>query len=253
MGIPLGDEDIRELGSPIVNLTLILTNIIVFVVGLTMPQILVPGARSYEDVVVSLGMVPAYIVLGERLYTVFTSMFLHGSWGHIIGNMIYLYIFGDNVEAILGRARYLLLYIASGIGAVVFHIASIALMPPEALASSALTSANPWVVPAVGASGAISGVLGAYALLIPFSRVRVLTLWGWFPLVLSIPATIFIGFWFVYQLFMGLATSVSGVSAGIAFWAHVGGFLTGVALAPVLVDKERLGVALRLLLAKSGY
>ncbi|MCE4604850.1 MAG: rhomboid family intramembrane serine protease [Aeropyrum sp.] len=253
MGIPLGDEDVRELGSPIVNLTLIATNFIVFVVGLTAPWILVSGARSYNDVIVALGAIPAYLVLGDRLYTVITSMFLHGSWAHIIGNMIYLYIFGDNVEAILGRARYLALYMLSGIGAVVFHIASIALMPASALANAALTSANPWMVPAVGASGAISGVLGAYALLIPFSRVRMLTFWGWFPIVLSVPASIFIGFWFVYQLFMGLATSISGVSAGIAFWAHVGGFLTGIALAPILVDKRRLGLALRILLVKSGY
>ncbi|GBF09535.1 putative subfamily S26B peptidase [Aeropyrum pernix] len=253
LGIPLGDEDVRELGAPIVNMSIIALNFAAFIVGLTAPWVIVPGSRSYSDVIAALGMIPAYVVAGERLYTVFTSMFLHGSWAHILGNMLYLYIFGDNIESILGRARYIILYIGSGLGAVVFHIASIAFMPSEALMNAALSSANPWMIPAVGASGAISGVLGAYALLIPFSRVRMLTFWGWFPLVLSVPASVFIGFWFIYQLVMGLATSVSGVSAGIAFWAHVGGFLTGVALAPLLVDKRRLGLALRILLMKTYY
>jgi membrane associated rhomboid family serine protease len=238
---------------PVVNLTLIAVNVVVFIVGVTAPWLLVPGAARYEDVIAALGMIPAYVVAGERLYTVFTAMFLHGGIAHLLGNMLYLYIFGDNIEAVMGRARYLLFYLLSGVGAAVFHVASVALMPPEALMSSALASVNPWLIPAVGASGAISGVLGAYLILFPASQVRVVTFWGWFPLVLSMPASFYIGFWFLYQLIFGLSTSLSGVFSGVAFWAHIGGFLTGMALTPLFVDREKLRGAAAIMRARLGY
>ncbi|MCE4611749.1 MAG: rhomboid family intramembrane serine protease [Desulfurococcales archaeon] len=232
---------------PVVNLSLIALNVLVFLVGVVAPWALLPGASRYEDIILAYGMIPAYVVGGDRLYTILTSMFLHGGIAHLLGNMLYLYIFGDNIEAVMGRLRYLLFYILSGVGAVIFHIVSIALMPPEALMNSALSFTNPWLVPAVGASGAISGVLGAYIILFPASRVRVVTFWGWFPLMLSVPASIYIGFWFLYQLILGLSTTLGGVSSGIAFWAHIGGFLTGIALTPLFVDKEKLRMAMQAL------
>ncbi|MEB3861804.1 MAG: rhomboid family intramembrane serine protease [Desulfurococcales archaeon] len=239
MGIPLEDENVPTGGPPLVNLTLILLNIAVFLVGVLAPWLLLPGAVSYSVVVEELGMVPARIMAGERLYTLFTSMFLHGGIAHLLGNMLYLYIFGDNIEAVLGRWRYLAFYLASGLGAAVFHIASIAFMPAGALANSILSSGvNPWLIPAIGASGAISGVLGAYLLLFPASRIRVVTFWVWIPLFLEFPAYVYIMFWFLYQFIMGLAVSLSGVQAGVAFWAHIGGFLTGMALLPLLAGSD---------------
>jgi membrane associated rhomboid family serine protease len=195
-------------------------------------------------------MVPAYVVAGERLYTLLTSMFLHGGLAHIIGNMLYLYIFGDNVEVAMGKMRYLTFYILSGLSAALFHIVSIAFMPPEALANSILSSGvSPWLIPAIGASGAISGVLGAYLLLFPTATVRIVSFWWFFPVVLGLPAYAYILIWFIYQLVMGLAVSLTGVTAGVAFWAHVGGFIVGMALTPVFVDKERL----RRLASAYGY
>ncbi|GAB6147785.1 rhomboid family intramembrane serine protease [Stetteria hydrogenophila] len=240
MEIPIGDEAHR--GEPaVVNMALIAVNVAVFFLGVTAPALLLPGASSYEEVVRSLGMVPADVLAGRRLYTLVTSMFLHGGLAHLLGNMLYLYIFGDNVEALMGRLRYLAFYLLSGLGAALFHIASIALMPESALINSILTSGvSPWLIPAIGASGAISGVLGAYTLLFPTANIRILTFWGFFPIVLRLPAFIYILVWFIYQLIMGLAVSLTGVTAGVAFWAHVGGFLTGVALTPLFVSKARL-------------
>ena len=222
---------------------MIAANVLVFIVGFVAPSLLLPGAARYEDLILAYGLIPAYVLAGERLYTIVTSMFLHGGLAHLLGNMLYLYIFGDNIEAVMGRLRYLAFYLLSGLGAILFHIASIALMPPQALMSAALSFTNPWLVPAVGASGAISGVLGAYIILFPASQVRVVTFWGWFPLVFSVPASIYIGFWFIYQLVLGLSTSLGGVLSGVAFWAHIGGFLTGMALTPIFVDREKLRAA----------
>lgn len=232
MGIPIGDEDLRVRETPIVNLTLIVMNIVIYVIGITVPWLLVPGARSYYDVIWSLGVIPGYIIGGERLYTLITSMFLHGGLVHLLGNMLYLYIFGDNIEFVMGKIRYLVFYLASGIVASLTHIAIVMIGDPEAL-----------YIPAVGASGAISGVLGAYMYLFPYGRVRVIAFWGWIPIFLSLPALVYIGFWFIYQLLMGLTTVVAGVSVGIAFWAHIGGFVAGYILAPLIVDRRRLRIA----------
>ncbi|MEB3816855.1 MAG: rhomboid family intramembrane serine protease [Desulfurococcales archaeon] len=252
--IPLGDEAPR-VEPPIANISLILANVIIFVVGVTMPWLLLPGAKTYNEVVYELGLVPARIVAGQRLYTIFTSMFLHGGILHLLGNMLYLYIFGDNIENVMGSKRYVVFYILSGVGATLFHVASIAFMPAKALANAALEQGvSPWLVPAIGASGAISGVLGAYLILFPSAEIRVMTLWGFIPFFLRLPASVYIIFWFVYQLMLGLSTALTGVSAGIAFWAHVGGFLTGMALTPLFVDKKRLiRVYLEYRLAHMGF
>jgi len=238
--LPLGDEAPR-VEAPVVNITLIILNTIIFFVGITTPWLLVPGAHTYNEVVYSLGLIPAYIVAGERLFTIVTSMFLHGGLAHLLGNMLYLYIFGDNVESVMGRLRYLIFYLASGLGATLFHIVSVLFMPSKALANAALSQGvSPWLIPAIGASGAISGVLGAYLVLFPTAEIRVMTFWGIIPFFLRLPASVYIAFWFFYQLILGLTTALTGVSAGVAFWAHVGGFLTGMALTPLMVDKRRL-------------
>ncbi|MGA9120834.1 MAG: rhomboid family intramembrane serine protease [Bacteroidota bacterium] len=151
--------------------------------------------------------------------TVLSSMFLHGGWMHLLGNMLYLYIFGDNVEDRLGHKGFLAFYLLSGIGAVCAEVIAL----PHS------------TTPLIGASGAIAGVLGAYFLLFP--RARVLTLiplFIFFPIV-EISAFFFLGFWFVLQFVQGAASSGAGAMGGVAWWAHTGGFLVGAILLPVFL------------------
>jgi rhomboid family protein len=144
--------------------------------------------------------------------TPLSSMFMHGGWMHIIGNMWFLFVFGDNVEDAMGRARYLLFYVACGLAA--------------AAAQVLATPAS--AVPMVGASGAIGGVMGAYAVMYPHARIDVLFIFGFFVRVIPISAVMMLGYWFLIQLVSG---SVSRLDAGVAFWAHVGGFAAGALLA----------------------
>jgi len=144
--------------------------------------------------------------------TPLSSMFMHGGWMHIIGNMWFLFVFGDNVEDAMGRARYLLFYVACGLAAAAAQV----------LASPASA------VPMVGASGAIGGVMGAYAVMYPHARIDVLFIFGFFVRVIPISAVMMLGYWFLIQLVSG---SVSRLDAGVAFWAHVGGFAAGALLA----------------------
>jgi membrane associated rhomboid family serine protease len=157
-------------------------------------------------------MVPAEVVQGKNLYTLFTSLFLHADIFHIGGNMLYLYIFGDNIEDFLGHLRFLLFYFVCGLVADLAHILSI-------------TSSAGLQIPTLGASGAISGVMGAYILLYPRSRIQTLTL-TFVITVVSIPAVFFLGFWFILQL---LYTWL-GMGGNVAYWAHIGGFVAGIAL-----------------------
>lgn len=232
MGIPIGDESPEFRGPPLVNLTFIALNVVLFFISVLAPWILVPKARSFYEVIWALGFIPAYFMSGERLHTLITSMFLHGSLAHLLGNMLFLYIFGDNVEAVMGRLRYAVFYVVSGLAASVIHALYALLYDPSSL-----------IIPAVGASGAISGVLGAYIVMFPWGRVRVVVFWGWIPLFMSLPAIVYIGFWFLYQLIMGLMTAAAGISLGVAFWAHIGGFIAGLLLANFFIDKRRLAMA----------
>ncbi len=226
---------------PIVNTTIILLNILVFFIGISMPGLLLPGASNYNEVIYGLGMVPARILAGKNLGSLFTSMFLHAGLAHLFGNMLYLYIFGDDVERAMGKLRYLIFYLVSGLGATLFNLVSIILMPNTLIINATLsTGINPFLIPAIGASGAISGVLGAYLVLFPTSEVEILTFWGYVPIPLRMPATLYILIWFVFQLAMGLTVVFTGVQAGIAFWAHIGGFITGISTLPLFAPKKLL-------------
>jgi membrane associated rhomboid family serine protease len=152
-----------------------------------------------------------------------TSMFLHGGWFHIIGNLWFLSIFGDNVEDAMGPGRFALFYLLCGLAAVAAQVAS---DPTSAL-------------PMVGASGAIGGVMGAYAVLYPRAPVRVLFFFGFFFTTIRVPAVAMLGFWFLIQLLGGLP-ALGGGGSGVAFWAHVGGFVAGVALVFAFRDPVRL-------------
>jgi membrane associated rhomboid family serine protease len=159
--------------------------------------------------------------------SVFSSMFMHASWEHIIGNMLFLWIFGNNVEDALGRVRFLLWYLVAG-------LAATALQTVVTLSFGSAADAS---VPNIGASGAISGVLGAYLLLLPTAKV--LTLVGWFPI--ELPALFFLGFWFLFQLWLGGYSVVNPESGGgVAFFAHVGGFVFGLLTVHAVAQRRPL-------------
>lgn len=211
--LPLKDMN-RPLRAPHVNRMLLIANIVIFLVyWLSASNILFSEkiAIQIED---KFTMVPQQIVHGERLYTLLTSMFMHADWWHLLGNMLFLYIFGDNVEDIFGHGGYLAFYVLCGIVAAFAHIASLYL---------GLTYPADFTIGVVGASGAISGVLGAYFVLFPGARI--LTWVAYF--ILPIPAVLFLGFWFLLQWLYGLFD----VGSPIAYWAHIGGFIMGMVLA----------------------
>lgn len=211
--IPLRDN-VRSGSFPIVNTTLIIANIAGFLYEIYLGD----GLRLF---IMENGVIPAVVTsfepisVYERLVPFFTSMFIHGDLFHIIGNMLFLYIFGDNVEDRMGHVKYLLFYILTGLGAAILQI---------------IMNVNS-VIPMVGASGAISGVLGAYLLYFPHARVLALVPIFVFIQLIYIPSTIFIGLWFVMQFMSGVITVGGPDTGGVAFWAHVGGFIAGLIIA----------------------
>jgi membrane associated rhomboid family serine protease len=216
--IPLRDT-VPSRSFPFVNWLLIVLNVVVFLVILSLRS-------DAEGFVAALGLVPKRLLTDPQpweLVTPFTSMFLHGGWAHLLGNMLALYVFGDNVEDRLGSGRYLVFYLLCGLVAAFAHV----VINAES------------TVPTIGASGAISGVLAAYVVFYPTSRVITLVLLLFLPWFVQIPATIYIGFWFLAQLLNGVLTVVKGQQAmgGVAWWAHVGGFLAGLAFAPLFARR----------------
>ncbi|RLF12101.1 MAG: rhomboid family intramembrane serine protease [Thermoprotei archaeon] len=208
---------------PVVTWSLIGVNFAVFLF------FYLQGPHVFTRAIEGLGMTPYYIIRGERLYTLITSMFMHGGWAHIIGNMIYLYVFGCPLESRLGRLRFIAFYIVSGLLASLIHIAVELTFAEPMITYSPYgepTIVDPLLMPCVGASGAISGLLGAYLNLFPRSRLHVMTFFFLFA-VIEIPAYIFLVVWFLYQLWMGFMAIATNYFAGVAFWAHIGGFITG--------------------------
>ncbi|RLG91205.1 rhomboid family intramembrane serine protease [Candidatus Bathyarchaeota archaeon] len=210
--LPLHDLN-RPLRTPHVTRILIIINVSVFLATILYAWLDVDELSFMADVYDEFAMFPREIIRGERLYTVFTSMFLHGGLLHLFGNMVYLYVFGDNVEDALGHGKYLVFYLFCGVAASVVYILT-------------LTTPQQFSYPVIGASGAISGVLGAYFVLYPRAKVLTLVFFGWIVIV-PIPAIVFLGFWFLMQWMYGMVEFVSVASSGVAYWAHVGGFLAG--------------------------
>ena len=186
---------------PILVITLIVLNVMIF---------LWSYFGDFESIIKTFGFIPAF----PSVITLFSSMFLHGGIDHIFGNMWYLWIFGDNVEDRFGKIKFLLLYFASGLAATFLQY----------ITDPAST------VPSIGASGAISGILGAYIVLFP--KERVLTSIGYS--FVRVPAYIVIGFWFFIQFIFGAYSLLGGVGSNIAFWAHIGGFIFGLASAFIM-------------------
>jgi membrane associated rhomboid family serine protease len=204
---PLYDT-VRSRRFPFINLMLILFNVLAFLYEMQMdPSVL-------KEFIFEWGLIPVRLLNDPSMAwsTIFTSMFLHGGWFHIINNMWVLFIFGDNVEARMGGIRYLVFYLLCGVAA--------GLLQTYVLSSSQQ--------PMIGASGAVAGVLGAYLILFPHSRIASLVPILFIFTIIEIPAVIFLLFWFVSQLYSGLFAIRGGGGSGIAWWAHIGGFLFGI-------------------------
>ena len=227
--IPLRD-DAPRFTTPWVNYFLLAMNVAVFLFELAL------GPATREQFLFQFGVVPAEITglmhgtpgltASNSLVPILTSMFLHASWLHLIGNMWVLYIFGDNIEDHLGHFKYLVFYLVSGVAASLVH-----------------TALNPTtVIPSVGASGAIAGVMGAYFVLFPSARVLTVVPLFVFFTFLWLPAWIVLGYWFLIQFLSGTATYIATSSrsaGGIAFWAHVGGFVAGITLIKLFPSRPR--------------
>ncbi len=203
--IPLYDT-VRTRKFPVVNIFLIVVNVLVFLYELQLRP------SGLEHFISAWGLVSAHVVREPAVawITIFTSMFLHGGWLHLIGNMWFLYIFGDNVEGRMGGMRYLIFYLLSGVAAALLQI-------------FVLPSSQ---VPTIGASGAIAGVLGAYLISFPRARIASLVPILFIFTIMEIPAAVFLILWFLLQIYSGLF-AVGASANGIAWWAHIGGFVFG--------------------------
>lgn len=247
MLFPIGDDNSDRSVTPIVNYILIAANVLVF--------IFFQGMGANDKFTYAFSTVPREIVTGQdqvtpprtvkdpisgdefqepglqptpfTVYiTLLTSMFMHGGWAHLLGNMLFLWIFGDNLENVMGRGRYLIFYLVCGIIASLAHV------------FTTVAFGNNPLVPSLGASGAISGVLGGYILLFPKRRVRVIM----FNMLTQVPALVAIGLWFAFQLISGIGVLGSGSQAGgVAYAAHIGGFIAGLVLVKLFVAGRNVG------------
>jgi membrane associated rhomboid family serine protease len=216
--IPLGDVSRRPLRYPAVTLAIILVNGFVFFLELA-------GGETF---IRTWALIPADVVAGRHWITVLTSTFLHGGWSHILGNMLFLWVFGPEIEDAMNPGRYLTFYLTGGVAA---NLAQIALGPAS-------------TVPTLGASGAIAAVMGAFLVTYPRDRIRTVLLIGFFFTVTFVPAFLLIGLWFLIQLIsVGAITSAqtSAQAGGVAYAAHVGGVLFGAITARMFEDPSRIG------------
>jgi membrane associated rhomboid family serine protease len=224
MMMPIGDERVQGGPPAVVTFALIALNVLAFLVEMAQPS-----EGALQSFIQAWGVVPREYSAAQDLpptiplpfwSTLFTSMFLHGGWMHLGGNMLYLWIFGDNLEKVMGHARFLLFYVACGVAASFAHIMF-------------GSGSN---VPAVGASGAISGVLAGYLVLFPQNRIRVLTRGG----VAHVPAIFVLGFWIFIQFINGLGSMANtSETGGVAYMAHIGGFVAGLVLVKVMAAGSR--------------
>lgn len=201
---------------PVVNYMVIAVNVLVFLYEASL------SPHQLNNFIDAVGLVPARFIEhpgGDQIFTIFSSMFMHGGWMHLISNMWALFIFGDNIEDRMGHFKYLVFYLICGIAAGITQV---------------IVGGVHSQVPMVGASGAIAGVLGGYLLLYPHARVTTLLFMGYFSRITELPALIYLGFWFLSQFFTGMfalsRTAEQAAEGGVAFWAHVGGFVAGFAL-----------------------
>ncbi|MEZ4886857.1 MAG: rhomboid family intramembrane serine protease [Chitinophagales bacterium] len=205
MIFPIGDDQVKGGYTPLFSYSFIAVNVLIFLYQLTLP---IPELDAF---VLEYGARPIEVLNGQDEFTLLTSMFLHGGWMHLIGNMLFLWVFADNIEASIGNFKFLIFYVLGGIAAVFGHI---------------YFNANSGA-PMIGASGAISAVLGAYIVMFPYSRIKVLV---FFITSIRIAAIFFLGFWIVQQILSGMGSldPLLEEAETVAWWAHVGGFAFGV-------------------------
>ena len=226
---PIGDERVTGGPPPIVTYGLIVLNVLAFLVELSQPS-----DAALQSFIQAWGVVPREYSAARDLpptiplpfwSTLLTSMFLHGGWMHLGGNMLYLWIFGDNLEKVMGALRFAIFYLACGLAASFAHI----VFGPGSS------------VPAVGASGAISGVLGGYILLFPHNRIRVLSRGG----IAQVPAVLVLGLWILIQFVNGIGSiaATSETGGGVAYLAHIGGFVAGLVLVKPLASARNPALA----------
>ena len=220
MGIPLRDISRQPVHRPVITVSIIVINALVFVLELV----------GGEPFIQKWSVVPATIVAGQHWVTILTAMFTHAGWMHIIGNMVFLWAFGPEIEDAMGPVRYLVFYLFGGVVAFLAQIAA---------ASSS-------TVPNLGASGAIAAVMGAFLITYPRDRIKTLLFLGWFITVTAIPAAVLIGIWFLLQLFSQIGAVAQAQSGGgVAYMAHVGGFIFGVITAKLFEDRRRIAAQAR--------
>jgi membrane associated rhomboid family serine protease len=211
--IPLSDASRRTVRFPVITLLIIAANVFVFLLELA-------GGDAF---ITRWAFVPANISAGRDLITLLTAMFLHEGWEHIIGNMVFFWAFGPEIEDAMGHSRFLIFYLLAGL-----------------VASAAQIMIDPTsTIPNLGASGAIAGVMGAFLITYPRDRIRTVLFIGWFVRVTFIPAIFLVGFWFLIQLFSEVGALMQVQSGGVAYMAHVGGFLFGVLLARLFESRRR--------------
>ncbi|HPK09933.1 MAG TPA: rhomboid family intramembrane serine protease [Saprospiraceae bacterium] len=226
MIFPIGDTQVSGPYKPIVSYSLIGINVLVFVM-----QLLTPG-----NLICEYSVIPAHILAGDSWWTLISSMFLHGSYMHLIGNMVFLWIFGDNIEVKIGNWQFLVFYFFGGLISSWAHIyfnipngdLSNCCIPCQNINCGAeIVNACVGYVPSLGASGAISALMGAYLVMFPKSKIKLLVII--FFRSFYIPAILFLAFWFLQQLFFGMGEQfgTSSESQGVAWWAHIGGFVYG--------------------------
>lgn len=217
--LPLYDT-VRSRKFPFINLMLIVANVLAFLYEIQMDP------STLRSFIFTWGMIPSHFLNdpSSAWANIFTAMFLHGGWFHLINNMWFLFIFGANVEARMGSIRYLIFYLLGG--------AAAGLLQTYILPSSD--------VPMIGASGAIAAVLGAYLILFPRSRIASLVPIFFIFTLVEIPAFVFLVFWFLSQLYSGLFAVQGGGASGIAWWAHIGGFIFGVIMVSLFTIKRRI-------------
>jgi membrane associated rhomboid family serine protease len=205
MLLPIGDENVKNNRKPIITYLLLLVNVAVFIYEISLNEV------AQEQLILTYGSIPNEITRGIDYYTLITCMFLHGGWMHLIGNMLFLWIFADNIEVTIGNFKFLIFYLLGGIAASLLH---------------SYLDAN-GATPCVGASGAISACLGAYVILFPKYKIKVFA----FLFVFRVYALIFVGLWIGQQLIAGIGSfqlpTADTKEGNVAYWAHIGGFVFG--------------------------
>ena len=214
--IPLSDSDRRPLRFPVITALIIGVNAVMFILELI----------SGQAFIVRWSLIPSEIASGRNLITILSAMFMHGGWLHIMGNMIYLWAFGPEIEDGMGRVRYVVTYLLGGLVASLMQV----VIDPSS------------TVPNLGASGAIATVMGAFLIIFPRDKIRTIVFLGWFVTITLIPAVLMIGFWFLIQLFSEVGALVQKQSGGIAYMAHIGGFVFGMGIARLFRPRLRRSI-----------